>query len=399
MDLLPVKTGMETFPVKYFNFLEPDVSPYNVILAEWNRTLYIMVMRGGSTPYWVYLYKMNLFTSAVSEIGKFSLQSSTMGNIYIGGFLVDDGYIYFSRGEGQAIMIYVYRLSTLEFVYARQYAAAVQDYGSLTWKDEHTIVLPLSNGVLFFDTITREFTAKTQSTNYNYLYSPAIGKHSIILARANNNTPALIVYHMDDDTWSTIALTSYSSATAVCYSNGKFYAANTQYLYIIDEVTEQVETIAVPWQNVRTIHVTNDTVFISSTGSQKVYIYDLHAREFRYVIAPWTAGSWTYSSIITPFSLSGYYFIAKNTLMVIDYSGYSKYNFGSPYDSFVVQYAADNMEEFVYDPRFVTFRDTFMTINDGDIRYDFETIDPENHIRSATISKSDYKKLHLVSIT
>ena len=401
-SLLPVRTGMETFPVKYFNFLDPIANANNVLLTEHNRMLYILVESAVNMPYMVYLYRLNLFTSEMTSLGTINMTESKMGPYtYIGGFLVDDEYLYFSVGTGNTVtFIYSYRISTLEFVNMSQYSGASQynqNYGYMTWKDSHTIVLPTAWGMLFFDTKTFEYTLVDSATSTNR-WSTAIGEHKIMMTRSNNTTPSIDVYDMDTQQWSTITLTSAATAS-VCYGgDGKFYAANTQYLYIIDEATGTVETRDVPWTDVRTISASNGVVFVTCSNSRRIYIYDVHARMYKFIIAPWSIPGWSYSNVTIPFTISGYFFVGRNTLMVIDYSGYSKYKFGSAYESFTLMYSEQHQEDFIYDDRFVSFYDTYMTIHDGNIEYDFETIDEENNIRSASISKSDYKKLQRVSI-
>jgi hypothetical protein len=46
----------------------------------------------------------------------------------------------------------------------------------------------------------------------------------------------------------------------------------------------------------------------------------------------------------------------------------------------------------VYDNRFVTFTDDNMWIHKGDITYDLSVSDPENNIKSCSVSKSQYNK-------
>ncbi|MBO4736314.1 MAG: hypothetical protein J5614_07955, partial [Paludibacteraceae bacterium] len=48
---------------------------------------------------------------------------------------------------------------------------------------------------------------------------------------------------------------------------------------------------------------------------------------------------------------------------------------------------------FTYDPRFIVFTDTYMTLRDGDIRYAFSNYDAGDGLilKRAVINKSDYK--------
>lgn len=76
--------------------------------------------------------------------------------------------------------------------------------------------------------------------------------------------------------------------------------------------------------------------------------------------------------------------------MGIDYEGRSKYNMGFKYNQFVVVYNLENEPDFTYNHEYVEFTESYVTIKDGKLTYEFDDYDTENHIKSISVSKSDY---------
>ena len=111
---------------------------------------------------------------------------------------------------------------------------------------------------------------------------------------------------------------------------------------------------------------------------------------------PWTLGQMGSNNICRACVSEGYWFLINETLMIADYTGYSKYNFGYKYESIIVMCNRSTMLQFTYDPRFVTFEETFVSIHNGDIDYSLTPIEEGSDIKSTRVSKSDYKFLNRV---
>lgn len=392
--LLPVKTGNEQFPVRYRNIHPAGVEIYSSVTTEKDKMMYIGASTRNYNGHGEFLfYKMNLLTSRFETVGEISWND--IGQRYVGSILADDEYLYISSIDRAQILIF--KLDTLAYIGLYQYStSAFQAYGKMDWLNDTTICIAYSNGFLFFDTKSRTYSFEQYSTSYSYC-DMAVGKRLIVANKGSSSANSVVAYRMDERSFFTFSLTTNDIAVS-CYKDGKFYMANTQYLYIYDEETETFETINVPWTNPRTISYTNGTVFVTCRNSTRLYIYNIERKEYRYIILPWTIRDFSNSYATVPTAFEGYFFIEYLTFGIIDYSGDSKYNFGYKYDVLTLLFNKENQSQFTFDPRFITFHESYMTMHNGDIMYPFNTIDQANHIKSTKIRKSDYKSFIRASL-
>jgi hypothetical protein len=114
--------------------------------------------------------------------------------------------------------------------------------------------------------------------------------------------------------------------------------------------------------------------------------------------AHWSIPTWNTEKEYIPCAVSGKFYLPYITLLVIDFSGTYKYNIGKKYEQFAVMYNETNESSFEYDPRYISFTESYMTMIDGSLEYNMEGYDPKNNIKSAMINKDDYgviKKLYV----
>ena len=401
LHLLPVKTGIEQFPVRFRNVhqMTSHNTWYCSVSCEHDRILYFAIQdRNWYGSYGdVYVYKMNLFTSETSYIGMSSF--GNVGNNYMGGILVDDNYIYISAIAYPTITIFT--KNTFGYVGRVTYSdLSCTAYGHIEWMNDHTILMAVPNGYLTFDTKTYQFNYKNLGTEFT-ASDFAYGKTLMLETAYSSTTNNVRIIRIGDDTFETFALTS--NTVPVCtYSDGKFYIANNQYLYVYDEETETIEkTVTLPWNSPNSITVTNNDVFVTTTESGKdrrLYMYNINHTDYRYIMMPWNFIAKSTSQKFRPIAFAGFWFGLNETLGIIDYSGDSKYNFGYKYDSFTLLFNESNRSEFEYDPRFIKFTETYATICDGDIRTELQPVEGFDHIKSASIHKADYKKFKSISL-
>lgn len=405
LHLLPVKTGREQFPVRYRNIHAVSQNWISLIACENNKILYLFAQASwdnynptvydGKTR----LYKMNLLTSEIELIGEQPWNRYTDNNNYssIGGMLVDDHYIYIAT----KYYSYLYRFTKNTFTYV-DYFSSPKDFSAhakMTWKDERTIIFACENGYLLFDTIDCVFTPVNTGVTYNP-YDIACGKKFFMMTK---NTNYAYVVRLSDHSGFNLSLPN-SSYAACTYKDGKFYIADNQMLCIYDEETETMEQqIAVAWTAPRTIEYTNGAVFVTCNDStnnryRRLYIYNIELQDYRYIVLPWQVPTRNRDNCFIPTVFEGFWFGIYNTLAIIDYSGNSKYNFGYKYQSFNLMFNSSEKDQFEYDPRFIEFTETYMTMKDGDIRYPLTAVGDSSHIKSAQIHKSDYKQIHSVSL-
>ena len=452
--LLPVKTGRESFPVKYRNIHPYSLTWYGTFTCERSKCLYIGAQAyraSATTPSQgvndgrMYFYYQNLITNEFYEMGAVTWEQ--LQSTYATWMLVDDNYIYLTLYAKSTIAIYSKR--TLAIV--GRYKYDNNDFGALgkmVWFDNHTIVMAHLAGVLFFDTVTKEFRYVARPVGGNYsAMDIAAGKDHIMLTPTSGNT--VLVYRISDGTFSTFTLQT-STVARCCYADDRFYIANTQALYVWAEYVEEMESIvAAPWTDVRSLNYTNNTFFATRTSSSRVYIFGfdfqfvltkerpsnwssnytdyftlddqrrpVHVRseggvipewvedtyyekeytlqDHRFVNMPWTVPASSVYFQIEPCTFEGFFFVARETLAIIDYSGNSKYNFGSKYDVINLVFNRSNQSQFTYDPKFIVFTDTYMTIRNGDLRYTFSEYDAGGGLtlKRAVINKAAYKQFN-----
>lgn len=400
MYLLPVRTGNEQFPVQYRNvYTQNTVSG---ITTEYNAVLYIFkqTQTGGTTLGKAYLYTLNLFTGSMIQYAEFDYVND-LGNIgYIGGMLVDDDYIYLSYSSGvPRIVVFKRRDPTAAGATMRlervgifsYYTDSIQCYGKIAWYDDTHICIIDNYCVLLFDIehYLFELNPNTDSIGFRDF---AVGDKFVMMTASDR----VYRYNRSTKVYSSFALPT-SSVACVAYHKGKFYFANAGYLYTYDELTESiVNTKNIAWTTPRDICAYNGTVYLVSDSSARAYICDSVNNVVHTYYMQWTLGQIGNSNIIRACVSEGYWFLVYQSLMMADYSGYSKYNFGYKYESVTVMCNRSNMSQFTYDPRFVTFDETFISVHDGDIDYRLTPIAEGSNIKSTHIAKSDYKFLNRI---
>ena len=285
LNLLPVKTGNEQFPVSYLNYLPAIESMRSIVSTISHKVLYIAAEIQIESTWRIRVFALNLLNWNLRTLG--DIEYATVDSSSIGGILVDDTHVYISRMNQPKI--FVFDVLTLNLVHSYQYdSSSVGAYGKMTWVDSHTITLAYTTGFVFFDTNENEFI--------NHLTSTSIAANDISssdkIAIANYQT-GMLVYDIDNDTFTPTALTLNAKSVSA-YENGKFYIAQAGYLYIMDENTKTItRTIVTSWSTPRNMVVTNSTVFVICENSNRLYMYDTTADFTWYIVLPWptTGGS------------------------------------------------------------------------------------------------------------
>lgn len=113
---------------------------------------------------------------------------------------------------------------------------------------------------------------------------------------------------------------------------------------------------------------------------------------------PWAVRDMNANYVTSPTSVNGWYFLPYNTLAKIGTIGSEKYNAGYIVKTLTVLFDDEHKTTFTYDPSFIHFTDTYMTMTDGDLNYLLETLDATNHIKVINVDKSDYKKFRLFTL-
>lgn len=394
--LLPVGSS-NNIPTKYrqINVDENDFiltgTVTGAFTCEHNRVIYTGILVNDSI---FRIRKLDLLS------GKFSyvcdIPKTVIGNYYIGCMLVDDNYIYITSSAYESYQT-IYRI-TIENLNIDTFVSSSRKFqcqGKMEWYDDKTIMLASRYGFILFDTVKQKFSYIEKSTNYGNRYDFSIGE-KILLSHANSNTTSVVKYDIENDTFSTITLPN-SNISMSCYSEGKFYIVQTNYLHIYDEIDGSMESFSIPWKNPKMINYTNGILFVTQRESKILYIYDIKNNIYRTIILPWTITNDTTDGVLRSTAIKGYYFLPYLTLCIIDYSESTKYNLGYKFNQYAFIFNKREEAKFEYDERFVEFKDSHATIHDGTISVPVEVIDDANHIKKAHMNKSDYTKMKSIS--
>ena len=389
--LLPVGKGSST-TIKYRQ-IKSTGTVTSALTYEYNRMLYVGLLLDNTT---FQLQKIDLLTNEMTKIA--DIPKSSIGNYYIGGMVVDDNYVYLTNaynGSSSYQTLYRIDLST-QVIKSFRAPGTFQCFGKIVRYDDNTLIIANNYGFMFFNTLSGTWTYKTQSTDYGTRYDLSVGKN-IIMCHYYSSSTTLWIYRIKQDTFGTIELKIKGNSVS-CYYNGKFYIADYNYLSIVDEETETLEsTILVPWSNPKTISCTNGILFVTQKNSSSIFIYDLNKKMYSRIVLQWTVPSLSESGITQPTAFKGYFFLPYITLGIVNYAEDVKYNLGYKFDQFTFIFNAKLKDEYTFDENFVSFEDSYLTINDGVINLTPTVVDAENKIKKVHVNKSQYTKIKSIS--
>lgn len=247
-----------------------------------------------------------------------------------------------------------------------------------------------------FNTKSLSWKTYTDTSSYDSA-AMSVGKKIFMKHSVNDTTVSTYIYNYDKATFSTLSL-SNTGAPVSCYHDGKFYIAQTNYLYIYDESSGSIEkTLSVPWTRPKSILYSNGYIYALLKNSNLVIAYNIAKSSYRGLMLQWTIPDNSTNCIIRPSIFRNYFFVPYWSLCRIEYSDMSKYKFGSKYNHQIFIYDTKHKNEYTYDDNYITFNDSCMTIHDGVITRNVEVADEEHHIKKISINKSDYTKLKSIS--
>ena len=387
--LLPVGTN-RNIPVTYIRLDLKSDTIQSSITCEHDRIIYILSTINNNTI--IKIQKFNLMTNEMSLFA--NLSYSALGHT-IGSMLVDDNYVYLRD-------LYITRISRInkETLTIDSYTHTISDqydcYGDMAWYDPNDIVCRMKRGFAMFNTKSLSWKTYTDTSSYDSA-AMSVGKKIFMKHSVNDTTVSTYIYNYDKATFSTLSL-SNTGAPVSCYHDGKFYIAQTNYLYIYDESSGSIEkTLSVPWTRPKSILYSNGYIYALLKNSNLVIAYNIAKSSYRGLMLQWTIPDNSTNCIIRPSIFRNYFFVPYWSLCRIEYSDMSKYKFGSKYNHQIFIYDTKHKNEYTYDDNYITFNDSCMTIHDGVITRNVEVADEEHHIKKISINKSDYTKLKSIS--
>ena len=402
--LLQVGVG-NNIPAKYNQYLglldgNTVTSINSVLSCVHNRVLYIAILLNDTT---LRLQKINLLTNKSTII--VDIPKSSIGNYYYGGMLVDDNYIYITPSYNNASGAggrRLYRIhlednaQTIDsFVSGPNDDYRFTSYGKMLWYNDHTIILDDYRGFVLFDTITTQFERKYYSNKSTNRSDMSVGK-KIALSHYYANGSGATVYtcNIEENIWSSITLPSANRSCSCYDGDGRFYIAISNYLVIWNEDLEVIEkTIAVQWTNPKTIHYTDGIIYVTTTKSSRLWVYDIKNDLVNQVVLPWTIPDLVSESITNPSVFKGYLLIPYWTLAMVNFVDPVKYNIGYKYNQYNFIFSNENSFEYTYNDKYVTFNDTHVIIHDGEIQVPLEVVSEDGTIKKCSMNKNQYNKL------
>lgn len=404
--LLKVGTGNKV-PIRYKRYLgsldgASITSIYSAVSCEHNRTLYIAALVNNTT---LRIVQINLITGKVSLVR--DILRNKLDNYYYGGLLADDDYIYITSSyNDNRYTIYRIEISNPDsaiktFSPGNNSSYYFTSFGKMVWFDGHTIVIDYREGFMLFDTIKGTFTIKKYSSTKNNRADMSVGKN-IAISNYNGSETTVLVCEIESNTWSTVTLPTNTQSCSCYDGNGKFYIAQTQRLSIMDEETKTIErTIVVPWDSPKTIDYTNGILYVTIKTSNRLWIYNTKTDMFTSIMLQWTIPKLTEGYITRPTVFDGYILIPYWSLGIVNYAEPVKYNMGFKYNQFSFMFDEEHKNEFTYDDRFVTFKNSYMTIHDGVITKQLSLLDNDTipSIKTASINKSEYNILKKATVS
>lgn len=405
--LLPVKTGDEQFPVRYKSIFYGSWEPYNSLLTEHNKALYMYSQQyynqynPSQGPGNAQLYKMNLLTSSVTKVCNFTY--TQLSSCTIGGILADDNYLYASASSGN-LKIVIFKLKKaagasetdplpIDDTYTNT-SLVYRCAGKILWFNK-TIVMCIATGYLMYNTETHTASQKAYNGSNFSFNDFAVGQRYFVSTMQYSGQ--LYIYDSTLNSWSTATLPT-SNTPCIAYEDEKFYIANSGKLYVYSESgMELLNTYNGNWGEPKTVSVTRGKVYVTVKNSNRLYVYDTTIPKQTSFYLPWNIQGDMSQYPLYPLAWEGFYFLLQFTLCIVDNTGESKYNFGPKYENILLMMNKDTQSQYTFDPRFITFEDTFMTMHDGDITdKPIMPVDLENHIKKISVSKSEYKFLNYI---
>ena len=397
LSLLPTTIGKNA-PQKYLNYSIPSYNElYSVMVKEHNRMIYIFIYYKNTSNRTGYsLIKYNFFTNTSTMI--WDREYYNFGKVT--DFLIDDNNkMYLSFDNGQKFLYIVNLENGTESQWAYTTNKNNICYGKLEWIDSNNFIM-LDDGpnLLKFNVVDYSITVLPMTNGSTSGTDYCVGKKYIFSTHTK--------YDIENQTASTYTLPNNSTPKSVAYDNGRYYFALTNILYYYEEETDTWSSrISVGWSNPLELRVRNNNCYAINNKSNKAFLYDIDSGLIYSFLMSWTLPDLSSTRLTRADMFDGVWMIARETMCYIRYETDLKYNAGPIANHIQLVYNLSTASDYEYDDRFITFTDTYVTINDGDIVYpdishdlEIETIDQSRNLYAISVSKDDYDILKEVKM-
>ena len=395
IDLMVVGEN-ERIPNRYNDYSDPTLldgtttitNIYYSNTLEYNRELYTMMAVNGTK---VRLIKFTLISKEYSVL--FELPNSVLGlpysgnTTYIGGFLVDDNYVYITPKLDQKYIVRVNRADTTDVVKLTILPTNITGRGRMFWISPEEFAIAVKRGFVIFNTrlqnITDSFAYTSDWDAFDWI---ATDKYFIKGTTSSNSN--MLVFDRETGTFSVKSQ----------YGTGwKTFCKDDHHIYVGQAVSggsavievlnintlERVRVISLPTSNApETLVLANSTIYYTLADNYNIYLCRLRGEgldEFKSLRHMYQFKSQSTSNTsnwqVFPCSFKSYYFVPYFKLFTVNYRDGVKYNLGYKYDEHVYPVTLQQEEAFEYDPTFITFHDAFANIHTGEYELELEEYD------------------------
>jgi len=407
--LLPVMTK-NNIPVVYNNqVIDGDVTTiYITMIGQYARTIYFAYICNvsGVSNSQLIIKAMNFTTGDVVNVCRLDWLTidGNESSYYTHTLLIDENYFYLIEAYNSANRQKIIRIHKTTFVVSTTDSCGedICAYGKMKWYDNNTILCVGKQHVNLFDTtqlIWKSYLLTENSDKYDW----CIGKKYLLWTKSRNQ---VYIYDIENDFAFVKTMTfsiggSAGTSLVMFYHDGTFYVmtcgsnSTGGYIHFLDEETLTITKSRVTSGLIRPYECQycNGGIMISQYNDYRLLCYDIDADQVKSVYTPWRTTYWKQSqSVYIPFVLDGVYFWLMNTLLILNYSPSSKYNFGQKYNLYYTYYGESYEDGLEYDERFITITPSGLEFHNGFLEYPLSEYN-QNHIATVVVNKSSYKYL------
>ena len=360
------------------------------------------------------LSSFNLLTKSINVI--FETQLSVLEMNYtsdtynqVGDFLIDDENVYITTYRYRT---FIWKIPLNSIVVPTDISSKTKitttneiGGGRLCWYNEEVFIYHTyaDKHINFYNTRLQEVVR--QITAPYGVFGEIICSGNYLIARLNQDS--FYSFNLTDDTY----LAFSGKDTVVCADNTRIFVvtyvsggSDTISIYSNEDLS-LLGTITIPVSDKipTSVYVSNNILYITFKDMMNVYICELKSNDTydtykTFVTMPlqFTLNDFrpinddvTVNTILGT-TFKQYFFLPYYRLFVTNYQATVKYNMGYVYNRLSYPTNNEHEQSFTYDPSFITFEESYMSIHDGSIDYDAASYDVG--IKSIHIER-DYKKM------
>ena len=392
VDLMPVGQ-YDRIPNKFNDYMPPTLVDGSTVVEvnsaksiTYNREIYTLLVVNQS---YIRLVKFTLISKRYTVI--FDIPNSVLGfkvdtvptvpRILVGGFILNEDYVYIAQSVGQYI-VRVSRTDPTDITkYENIFGYSIGADGDIQWYSPNEICVPVEDGYRIFNTTSEEIS-KVITYNYTWNVFPTGGvvvtdKYIITIW----HWISVLIYDRDTETFSSINYGTTGKPINALYNDDKYLyvghdqsGSTTDVVSIYDINTMELVRNVVTTENyIDNLAAANGVLYFidRNYGIGMIKLKGEGQDEYRSIGYPQDLRD----MIFKPTTFQSYYFLPDFQLFVVSWADPIKYDFGYKYERGIIQTISDYEEDFVYDENYLTFTDAYLDIHVGHLNLELEEYD------------------------